>query len=166
MGAKYSNLRRISVNEYNIAQLKKFISEGRLFLDERVDVNTKTIKDDIRAYVARIRIFVTPKFRSSVDELWEQIFESRPLMEVLMPKPKARKCKAFDKYGVMRIVGVLREKGIYEQYSDPVFDAQFEEPGKDSPYRRFLSQGLEQRGQLVALRGVVERYLNFNFLVN
>jgi hypothetical protein len=81
-----------------------------------------------------------------------------PLMEVLMPKPKARKCKSFDKYGVMRIVGVLREKGVYEQYSDPVFDALLEEQGKDSPYRRYLSQGLEKRGLLVVLRGIVEQY--------
>ena len=158
MVSRYSNLKRISIDEYSVAQLKKFIAEGRLYLDERVAVSRETVKNEVRAYVARIRMFVTPKFRSSVDELWEEIFESIPLMDVLMPKPKARKCKSFDKYGVMRIVGVLREKGVYEQYSDPVFDALLEEQGKDSPYRRYLSQGLEKRGLLVVLRGIVEQY--------
>ena len=44
-----------------------------------------------------------------------------------MPKPKARKCKTFDKYGVMRIICVLREKGVYEHRSDPQFDALLEQ---------------------------------------
>ena len=81
------------------------------------------------------------------------------LMELLIPKPRARKCKDFDKYGVMRVVGVLREKGIYEQRSDPQYDALFEEEGKDSPYRRFLGQGVEKH-QLVALRQIVEQFSN------
>ena len=62
-------------------------------------------------------------------------------MDMLMPKPRARKCRDFDKYGVMRIVGVLREKGVYEQRSDPQFDALLEERDKDSTYRRYLGQG-------------------------
>jgi hypothetical protein len=39
-------------------------------------------------------------------------------MDLMMPKPRARKFTKFDKYGAMRIVGVLREKGIYELCSD------------------------------------------------
>ena len=152
-------LEQIRPEDFDVEKLLAAAREGRLYVDEgRRIVSKEEVAKDVRAYVARIRDFVTPRFRSSVDELWDEIFDNIPLMEVLKPKPKARKCKAFDKYGVMRIVGVLREKGVYEQYSDPMFDALLEEEGKDSPYRRYLSQGLEQYRQLVALRGIVERY--------
>lgn len=135
--------------------------EGRLYIDEtKKEVNKEKVIIKVRAYVGRIKVFVTPKFYPSVDELWEEIFRCDTLMEILKPKPKARKCKDFDKYGVMRIVCVLREKGIYEQRSDPQYDALFEEPGKDSPYRRYLSQGLEEHCQLVALRRIVEQFSN------
>ena len=140
--------------------------EGGLYVDERKqEVSKEQVITEVRAYVGRIKVFVTNTYSSSIDELWEDIFQSDVLMNVLLPKPKARKCKVFDKYGVMRIVAVLREKGVYERRSDPQFDALLEEQGKDSPYRRFLGQGLELRSQIVALRRIVERYENFNFLV-
>lgn len=151
-------LKQIRPEDFDVERLLAAAREGRLYIDrERNTVCKDEVAKEVRAYVERIRAFVTPRFRSSVDELWEEILQCDILMEVLMPKPKVRKCKEFDKYGVMRIVGVLREHGVYEQYSDPMFDALLEEQGKDSPYRRYLSQGLEQRGQLVALRGIVEQ---------
>ena len=140
--------------------------EGRLYVDERKQkVSEEQVITEVRAYVGRIKVFVTNAYGSSIDELWEDIFRCDELMDLLMPKTKARKCKVFDKYGVMRIVGVLREKGVYERRSDPQFDALFEEKGKDSPYRRYLGQGLEQHSQIVALRRILEGRRNFNFLV-
>ena len=132
-----------------------------MYIDKaKNEVNKEQIIIKVRAYVARIKVFVTRNYCSSVDELWEEIFRCEVLMEILMPKPRARKCRDFDKYGVMRIVGVLREKGVYEQRSDPQYDVLLEEQGKDSPYRRFLGQGLEKHCQLVALRQIVERFCN------
>jgi hypothetical protein len=55
----------------------------------------------------------------------------------------------------MRIIGVLREKGVYEQYSDRKFDAQLEPSYADSPYRRYLGMGLEQHSLLVEIRRIV-----------
>lgn len=135
--------------------------EGRLYVDERRnDVSRELVIINVRSYVGRIRPLATHRYGTVIDELWEGIFQSDVLMEVLMPKPKARKCRDFDKYGVMRIVCVLREKDVYEQRSDPQFDALLEEQGKDSPYRRYLSQGLEKHCQLVALRQIVEQFCN------
>ena len=83
--------------------------EGRLYVDERKKtVNKEQVKRDVRAYVARISPLVTRRYRSTIDELWEEIFGNDVLMDLMMPKPKARKCRDFDKYGVMLIVGVLR----------------------------------------------------------
>lgn len=111
---------------------------------------------DVRAYVARISSLVTRRYSLMIDELWDEIFGNDVLMDLMMPKPRARKFTKFDKYGVTRIVGVLREKGIYEYRSAPQFNALLEQPGQDSPYRRYLGQGLEQRAQLLALRSIVE----------
>lgn len=151
--------KQIRPEDFDVEALKAASREGRLFIDESKKlVNKEEVIVKVRAYVERIKVFVTPKFSSFIDELWEDIFSCDELMDTLMPKPKARKFRDFDKYSVMRIVGVLREKGVYEQYSDPQFDAMLEEKGKDSIYRRYLGQGLEKRCQLVALRHIVERY--------
>lgn len=159
-------LTRVLPEDFDAEALLAAACEGRLYVDaERNAVNREQVKVEVRAYVARIRSLATHRYGSLIDELWEEIFQSAELMEVLMPKPKARKCKAFDKYGVMRLVGVLRVKGVYEDRSDSQFDALLEEQGKDSPYRRYLGQGLGKPCQLEALRLIVERFEKFNNLV-
>ena len=152
-----SKLKQVRPEDFDVEALIAVAREGRLYVDEKKKtVNKEQVKRDVRAYVARISPLVTRRYSSLIDELWDEIFSNDVLMDMIMPKPKARKCRKFDKYGVMRIVGVLRVKGVYEQRSDPQFDALLEQPGKDSPYRRYLGQGLEQRAQLLALRSIVE----------
>ena len=151
--------KQVHPEDFDVEALMAAAREGRLYIDEsKNEVNKEQVIIKVRAYVGRIKVFVTPKFCLLVDQLWEEIFRCDVLMEIIMPKPKARKCKDFDKYGVMRIVGMLREKGVYEHRSDPQFDALLEEPGRDSPYRRFLSQGLEKRSQIVALRRIIKMF--------
>lgn len=157
-------LTRVRPEDFNVEALMAAAREGRLYVDERKqEVSKEQVIKEVRAYVGRIRVFVTNTYSSSIDELWEDVFRSDVLMKVLLPKPKARKCTVFDKYGVMRIVGVLREKGVYERRSDPQYNALLEEQGKDSPYRRYLGQGLEQRSEIVALRRIVEKRKTLTF---
>ena len=152
-----SKLRQVRPEDYTEELVLQLFREGRLYVDEpKSTVSKEDVIKEVRAYVARIRPFVTDHYSSLVDELWENIFQCDILVELLMPKPKARKCKTFDKYGVMRIICVLREKGVYEHRSDPQFDALLEGQGNDSPYRRYLGQGLEIQCQRVALRHIVE----------
>lgn len=152
-----SKMKQVRPEDFDVEALMVAAREGRLFVDEKKKtVNKEQVKKDVRAYVARISPLVTRRYSLLIDELWDEIFSNDVLMDMIMPKTKARKCRKFDKYGVMRIVGVLRVKGVYEQRSDPQFDALLEQPGKDSPYRRYLGQGLEQRAQLLALRSIVE----------
>ena len=152
-------LTRVRPEDFDVEALMAAAREGRLYVDERKqEVSKEQVITEVRAYVGRIKVFVTKNYSSSIDELWEDVFRSDVLMKVLLPKPKARKCKVFDKYGVMRIVGVLREKGVYEQYSDPQYDAMLETKGKDSSYRRYLSQGLENKRQLTALRHILKQF--------
>lgn len=150
-------LKQVRPEDFDVEALMAAAREGRLYVDEsKEEVSIEAVKENVRAYVARISPLVSRRYVGLIDELWERIFGSDVLLEVLKPKPRARKCRDFDKYGVMRIVGVLRVKGVYEQRSDPQFDALLEQQGKDSPYRRYLGQGLEKRSQLLALRSIIE----------
>jgi len=158
-GEMNKRLIQVSPDDFDVQQLLLAAREGRLYVEEKPQtVSRETVMDNVRVYVRRISSLVTCRYRGQIDALWEDIFHCDLLMDLLMPKPKARKCRDFDKYGVMRIIGVLRVKGVYEQRSDPQFDALLEEQGKDSPYRRYLGQGLERHCQLVALRRIVEAF--------
>lgn len=133
--------------------------EGRLYIDEcKSEVSREQLINKVRAYVARIKVFVTPGYSPLVDDLWEQILATNEFVVFLTPGSRARVCRDFDKYNVMRIIGVLREKGVYEQYSDRKFDAILEPDVKDSPYRRYLGMGIEQRSLLVKLRQIVSHF--------
>ena len=133
--------------------------EGKLYVDEtREEVSREEITVEVRAYVRRIKMFVTKPYISKVDDLWEQILTSDDFVTFLTPGSKAKKCKVFDKYSVMRIIGVLREKDVYERYSDRKFDALLEPEMKDSPYRKYLGMGLEQRALLIKLRQIVAKF--------
>lgn len=156
---RVKKLLRVRPEDFDVKRLMAAAREGRLYVDEcRNEVSREEVIAKVRAYVARIRVFVTLAFRSSVDELWEQILVSDSLVDFLMPGTKARKCRDFDKYNVMRIIGVLRDKGVYEQYSDRKYDALLEPDVKESPYRRYLGMGIDKRELLVEIRKIVEKY--------
>lgn len=153
------NLERIRPEDFDVERLLAAAREGRLYVvREGKSVNKEEIAKEVLAYVARIRVFVTLKFRSSVDELWEDILGSDDFIEFLMPNNKMTLCFKFNKYSVMRIVSVLREHGVYEQYSDRRYDALFEPDVKDSIYRKYLGKGIEQRKLVLKIREILAKY--------
>ena len=151
--------RQVRPEDFDVELLMAAAREGKLYVDEtRHEVSREEIIVEVRAYVRRIKAFVTKPYMSKVDDLWEQILTSEDFVTFLTPGCKAKKCKMFDKYGVMRIIGILREKDVYERYSDRKFDALLEPEMKDSPYRKYLGMGLEQRALLIKLRQIVAKF--------
>ena len=151
--------RQVRPEDFDVELLMAAAREGRLFVDEtKREVSREEIIIEVRAYVRRIKVFVTKPYISKVDDLWNQILTNDDFVTFLTPGYKAKKCKAFDKYSVMRIIGVLREKDVYERYSDRKFDALLEPEMKDSPYRKYLGMGLEQRALLIKLRQIVAKF--------
>ena len=133
--------------------------EGRLYVDEnKKEISWDVIIKEVRTYVGRIETLVTKEFSSSIDDLWEQILTTEDFQVLLTPSCKARKCKEFNKYGVMRIIGVLREKGVYGYYNDSKYNTLLEQTDKDTPYRKYLGMGLEQRHLLLEIRKIVAQY--------
>ena len=151
--------RQVRPEDFDVELLMAAAREGKLYVDEtRPEGSREGILVEVRAYERRIKMFVTKPYISKVDDLWEQILTSDDFVTFLTPGSKAKKCKVFDKYSVMRIIGVLREKDVYERYSDRKFDALLEPEMKDSPYRKYLGMGLEQRALLIKLRQIVAKF--------
>ena len=152
-------LKQVRPEDFDVEALLAAAREGRLYVyGSKKTVSREQLVSDVRAYVRRINVFATPEYCSRVDELWEQILSTDQFVDYLMPKPKARLCREFDKYNVMRIICVLREKGVYQPYSDRKFDAKLEPDGKESPYRRYLGMGIDDHSLLVKIREIVEQY--------
>ena len=153
------SLKQVRPEDFDVEALLAAAREGRLYIDERKkDVSRDIIIKEIRAYIGRINVFVTKEYRSSIDDLWKQIFTTEEFMQLLTPSCKARKCRKFNKYSVMRIIGVLREKGVYEYYNDSMYNAFLEQTDKDTPYRKYLGMGLEQHHLLLKIREIVALY--------
>ena len=153
-------LTRVRPEDFDVELLMAAAREGRLYVDEsRQTVCKEDVIKEVRAYVQRIKVFATNDFRSHIDNLWEDILSCEEFVELLTPSDKARKCRVFDKYSVMRIIGVLREKGVYEPYSDRRYIALLEQTNKDCSYRSYLGLGLEQRSLLLKLRNIVVQYI-------
>ena len=151
--------KQVRPEDFDVELLMAAAREGRLYIDEtRKEVSKSEVIIEVRAYVQRIKVFVTKGFSQSIDDLWEQILANDDFVAFLTPGSKAKKCRMFDKYNVMRIIGVLREKDVYERYSDLKYNALLEQTDKDSPYRKYLGMGLEQRDLLVKLRQIVAKY--------
>jgi transcription elongation factor GreA-like protein len=149
-------LTRVRPEDFDVELLMAAAREGRLYVDEgKKIVNKEKVKNEVRAYVARISTFVTRRYSSSIDELWEEILNDDDFVELLMPGNKTKKCREFNKYNVMRIIGVLREKDVYEHYSDRKYAVLLEQTNKDSSYRSYLGMGLEQHSLLVKIRQIV-----------
>lgn len=118
-------------------------------------VNKDEVRREVRAYISRIRCYVTQEFQTTIDALWDSLLIAEEFDNYFLPGTKAKKCRTFDKYHVMRVVGVLRELGVYKAYSDRKYDALLEQPGTDSPYRRYLSMGFEEPTLLAFVRKIV-----------
>lgn len=154
-------LKEVRPEDFNVQLLMAAAREGRLFItEEHNETDKEQIISEVRAYVSRAKAFVTPQYQEIVDDIWEEIFAADDFAQMLMPGSKSRKCKSFDKYNVMRLIGVLREKGVYEQRSDRKFVSLLEQTDKDCSYRCYLGMGLERRSMLIRIRQIVD---NFHF---
>jgi len=153
------SLKQVRPEDFDVQALMVAAREGRLYVDEsKKEVSRDIVIKEVRAYIGRIKVLVTKGFSSSVDDIWEHILSTEDFVAFLTPCSKAKKCREFDKYNVMRIIGVLREKGVYEDFNDTKYNNILEQTDKDTPYRKYLRMGLEQHHLLVKLRQIVAKY--------
>ena len=152
-------LKQVSPEDFDVRMLMQAAREGRLYIEESARVYSRSnIINEVRAYVDRINVFVTRPYRSSIDDLWNEILSCDEFIDFLTPSSKTRKCLEFNKYGVMRIIGVLREKDVYEHYSDRKYVSLLEQTNHDCSYRSYLGMGLDERSMLVKIRQIVAQF--------
>ena len=147
-------LRKVRPEDFDALALLAAAQEGRLYIEEVKEDCKDNIEKEVRAYVNQIRTFATSEFRPYIDDIWGQIFACEEFIDYLAPSPKARKFRKFNKYNVMRIIGVLREAGVYEQYNDLYFVQLLEHTDQDNSYRSYLGRGIEQRPLLQKLLSI------------
>ena len=144
-------LRKVRPEDFDVQALLTATQEGRLYIEEVKEDYKENIEEEVRAYVDQIRMFATSEFSPYIDDIWGQILACEEFIDFLAPGPKARKFRKFNKYNVMRIIGVLREAGVYERYNDLYFVQLLEHTDQDNSYRSYLGRGIEQRPLLLKL---------------
>ena len=107
------------------------------------NLTTAEIKQNVRAYVSKIRPYVTAAFRDSIDELWDEILDDELYIPLIVPDARTRKERSLNKNGVMRLVGVLRSLKVYECMTDSEICATLEGHHKDCSYRSYLGRGVD-----------------------
>lgn len=137
--------------------------EGRLYTENNAaDYSEEEIKDNVRAYVRSLRTYATPPFLEHIDALWEEILDNELYLPFIIPDARTRKCKELNKNGIMRLVGVLRSIGVYQNLTDSALCFILEHNAADCSYRAYLGKGVEDeiRQELKRLRNC---FLDFSF---
>lgn len=155
---KMKKFKIVRPEDFDVEMLLAAAQERRLYIEDNIEeIDSDTVKSEVRAYVGRIKEFVTPKFSSSIDDLWEKILNTDDFLEFLKKGRGGRKYKAFNKYNLMRIIGVLREKSVYEERSYSKYSNLLEQTNEDTPYRKYLGMGIEFE-MLKKLREILGSY--------
>ena len=132
------------------AMIRKAAKEGLLLLvvTDEAEVRNQ-VAGEVCRYVAQIAGYASPQWRGRIGALWQRICDEEPFMGLLLPGPKCRKCTSMHKYNVMRIIGVLRAQGVYDEAVTCVQLCRTLEYGDepdapyDSSYRSYICKGLD-----------------------
>ena len=150
--------KKVCPEDLNKEMLWQMALEGIVYIDcSKKAVDKETVMKNVRAYVARIETLVPAQFRNSINAIWDDITRNEQLMPLLMPTNRAS-FKDFNKYGVLRIICVLHNNGIYDYCNDMEAFSLLESKDKNNKYRRFLGAGIDDLHQKLEVRRIVEKY--------
>ena len=131
--------------------------EGRLIIVPRRCDNNK-VANHIIEYVKRIDSLVTPSYRASIDALWHDILNCKELSSLLMPTGRSGYDK-FNKYGVLRIIGILINNKVYDNRNAMDYFFLLENSkDKNNKFRPFLGRGIDDRSMLLKLKAIIRNH--------
>lgn len=134
------------------------IDEGRVRIEITDDsVSRHAVINNVRAYVARIEGIVAKKYRDSIKCLWDRLLETDKVADMMMPSARARKCQEFDKYNVVRVIGVLMEHGFYD-YRNQQDIMELLEGNRENSYRSYLGKGIDDAKIRRDIRAILEEF--------
>ena len=134
------------------------IDEGRVRIEIPEDsVSRHAVINNVRAYVARIEGIAAKKYRDSIKCLWDRLLETDNVADMMMPSARARKCREFDKYNVVRVIGVLMEHGFYD-YHEQQDIMEMLEGERENSYRSYLGKGIDDAVIRRDIRAILEEF--------
>ena len=148
----------ICQEDTNIEDILQAWHEGRLFIDPRRCDNKEEVANHIIEYVKRIDSLVTPSYRASIDALWHDILNCKELSSLLMPTGRSGYDK-FNKYGVLRIIGILINNKVYDNRNAMDYFFLLENSkDKNNKFRPFLGRGINDRNKLLKLKEIIRNH--------
>lgn len=134
------------------------IDEGRVRIEIPEDsVSRHAVIYNVRAYVARIEGIAAKKYRDSIKCIWDRLLETDNVADMMMPSARARKCREFDKYNVVRVIGVLMEHGFYD-YHEQQDIMEMLEGERENSYRSYLGKGIDDAVIRRDIRAILEEF--------
>ena len=134
------------------------IDEGRVRIEITDDsVSRHAVINNVRAYVARIEGIVAKKYQDSINSLWDRLLETDNVVDMMMPSARAIKCREFDKYNVVRVIGVLMEHGFYD-YHEQQDIMEMLEGDRENSYRCYLGKGIDDADLGREIRDILKGY--------
>ena len=114
MLVRSSNLKRLSLKEFDADLLKKMTEEGRVYIDCPQVINEDTYTREILDYVQAIRDCVSDPWRDEIDDLWQEILDEECLADYLTMK-RGLQAGHMNRYAVTNLVCRMQSWGIYRQ---------------------------------------------------
>lgn len=153
--------KRVLPGDYTEEQVLQLFRAGELCIKPSLEYNFEEVVNNVREYVNHINSLVTPRFRSSVDALWDDIFHCEDLRPLLMPGSKNSKCADYNKVGVKGIICVLKNNGVYtDKSSTREIDHMLEQSEDDSSSRRYLTAGIKDDRLRRIVSKIAKKYIN------
>lgn len=111
---KKSDLRRLSLKDFNIDWLRQLTLEGRVYIDMPQEVDKNAYKREILEYVHAIDDFATEMWKGQMDAVWNTIVNATCFGDTLVMK-KGKQSGHMNRYTVTNIVCRMRNLGVYRK---------------------------------------------------
>lgn len=108
------NLRKVHPEDFDVRQLEKWCSEGKLFVVLEPDADTNAYGREVLDYVQRINGFATENWKEKIDNLWNAIVEAPCFKDILMMKNGVQRGH-INKYSVTNLICRMQNTGVYRQ---------------------------------------------------
>lgn len=114
---KKQNLKEVTLDDFNIAALRKAAREGRLFIQPSAispEEEKRQSLADVLKYVSRIDQCVCAEWQDGIHQLWQEIIRVPELADCLITTRGKRQGKP-NYYRVTSLVAYLLEKSVYRK---------------------------------------------------
>lgn len=145
----------VTMSDLKESAFIKAVKSGNVFMfveekDEDKDLRIHAVMD----YIEQISELADKEAYPNVNELWNIILHD----EMFEKEFEVKKCNSkdvFNKYGVMKFVGVMYELNVYTCKSKTVLHNMLENTEVRTPYYSSMSQGLNHK-LLKYLKGILK----------